>query len=230
MSGKRRKCYYDVLGVSRSASADDLKKSYRQMALKFHPDKNRDVDANEAKEIFQEIQQAYEVLSDPQERAWYDAHREAILQGRVGTGEDVEIDEVDLFPYFSSACYKGFNDEDENSFYNVYDKVFKTLNEEDQNFSADEVLKYPTFGTSKAEEESWMEFYAFFSAYVTPRSYAWLDKYDTRQAENRRVVRAMDKENKKIRDTAKKERNELIRQLVKFVKKRDKRVHDYNKR
>ena len=65
---------------------------------------------------------------------------------------------------------------------------------------------------------------------MTPRSYAWLDKYDTRQAENRRVIRAMDKENKKIRDAAKKERNELIRQLVKFVKKRDKRVQAYNKR
>ena len=56
------------------------------------------------------------------------------------------------------------------------------------------------------------------------RSYSWLDKYDTRQADNRRIVRLMEKENKKVRDAARKERNELVRTLVKFVQKRDKRV------
>ncbi len=76
----------------------------------------------------------------------------------------------------------------------------------------------------------WQEFYAFFSAYSTPRSYSWLDKYDTRQGENRRVVRAMDKENKKIRDAARKERNDLVKELVKFVRKRDKRIQDFNRR
>lgn len=88
-----------------------------------------------------EIQQAYEVLSDPQERAWYDAHREAILQGKgVGGDGDVEIDGVDLFPYFSSSCYKGFDDQRENSFYQVYQKLFQTIADEDQNYS-DEVIK-----------------------------------------------------------------------------------------
>ncbi len=79
---QKRRCHYDVLGVSRTATDDELKKTYRQMALKMHPDKNRDVSPDRAKEAFQELQQAYEVLSDPQERAWYDAHREAILQVR----------------------------------------------------------------------------------------------------------------------------------------------------
>ena len=59
-------------------------------------------------------------------------------------------------------------------------------------------LEYPDFGLSDAEDEIWQEFYAFFSAYVTPRSYAWVDKYDTRQADNRRVARLMEKENKKV--------------------------------
>ena len=45
------------------------------MALKHHPDKNVGADPDETKAVFQEIQQAYEVLSDPQERAWYDSHR-----------------------------------------------------------------------------------------------------------------------------------------------------------
>ena len=57
------------------------------MALKYHPDKNPE-DPEGAKETFQIIQQAYDVLSDPQERAWYDNHREEILRG--GRGEQLQ--------------------------------------------------------------------------------------------------------------------------------------------
>jgi DnaJ family protein A protein 5 len=70
-------------------------------------------------------------------------------------------------------------------------------------------------------------FYAFWQSFSTKKSYAWLDQYDTRQGENRRVVRAMEKENKKFRDKARKERNEEVRTLVAFVRKRDKRVELY---
>lgn len=74
------KCHYETLGVEQHATDDDLKKAYRKLALKWHPDKNLD-NAEEAKKQFQVIQAAYEVLSDPQERAWYDKHRDAILLG-----------------------------------------------------------------------------------------------------------------------------------------------------
>lgn len=74
------KCHYEVLGVERNVSADDLKLSYRKLALLWHPDKNLD-NLQAATEQFKLIQQAYDVLSDPQERAWYDKHREAILKG-----------------------------------------------------------------------------------------------------------------------------------------------------
>lgn len=67
----------------------------------------------------------------------------------------------------------------------------------------------------------------FFSAYVTTRTYSWLDKYDAR-GENRRIARLAEKENKKFRDAAKKERNDLVRSLLKFVRKRDKRVEAFN--
>jgi curved DNA-binding protein CbpA len=74
------KCHYEVLGVSQEANDEELKKSYRKLALKWHPDKNPD-NLEEAHKQFQVIQAAYDVLSDPQERAWYDKHRDQILMG-----------------------------------------------------------------------------------------------------------------------------------------------------
>ncbi|GCC41211.1 hypothetical protein chiPu_0025269, partial [Chiloscyllium punctatum] len=63
-----------------------------------------------AAERFKLIQAAYDVLSDPQERAWYDSHREAILRG--GLNDDYEDDSVDLLQYFTSACYSGYGDDE----------------------------------------------------------------------------------------------------------------------
>ena len=74
------RCHYEVLGVERDASDDVLKKAYRKLALKLHPDKN--VGDAEAGERFKELNSAYETLSDRNERKWYDDHREDILRGR----------------------------------------------------------------------------------------------------------------------------------------------------
>lgn len=228
----KRKCLYDILGVERNVEDAELRKVYRKLALKWHPDKNMQ-DPEAATAAFKEIQHAYETLSDPQERAWYDAHREAILRfGGVGEqhtgGEEFDIQGIDLFPYFLSSCYSGFSDKP-GGFYQVYRELFETLYDED--LEADDTLEeeYPSFGTSDSVYQDWQQFYNFFSGYVTPRSYSWLDKYDTRHAHNRREARLMEKENKKIRDEAKKERNELVRNLVKFIRKRDKRVIAHNK-
>ncbi|MFR5526508.1 MAG: DnaJ domain-containing protein, partial [[Clostridium] innocuum] len=61
--------YYEVLGLSKGASDDEIKKAYRKMAKKYHPDVNKDPGAEES---FKEVNEAYEVLSDPQKKATYD--------------------------------------------------------------------------------------------------------------------------------------------------------------
>ncbi len=71
--------YYEVLGINRDAAPDDIKKSYRQMALKFHPDRNPGDE--EAPKRFKEAAEAYEVLSDPEKRQRYDRYGHAGLNG-----------------------------------------------------------------------------------------------------------------------------------------------------
>lgn len=68
--------YYDILGVSKSASADEIKKAYRKQALEWHPDRHKD-DKEAAEKRFKEINEAYQILSDPQKKSAYDQYGHA---------------------------------------------------------------------------------------------------------------------------------------------------------
>jgi molecular chaperone DnaJ len=78
--------YYDVLGVAKNATDDDIKKAYRKLAMKFHPDRNQGDGAKAAEEKFKEAKEAYEMLSDPQKKAAYDQYGHAGVDPNMGGG------------------------------------------------------------------------------------------------------------------------------------------------
>src|SRR5437763_13249347 len=82
MATTEKRDYYEVLGVARDAAVDDIKKAFRRLAVKYHPDKNPN--DSTAEERFKEAAEAYEVLSDQEKRARYDRYGHAATNGTGG--------------------------------------------------------------------------------------------------------------------------------------------------
>ena len=113
MSTKRD--YYEILGVPKDASDAEIKKAFRKLAIKYHPDKNRD-DPKTAEEKFKEVNEAYQVLSDKNKRAQYDQFGHAGVDPNFGAGggfggfgggfsmEDIFSQFGDIFGGHSSAA------------------------------------------------------------------------------------------------------------------------------
>ncbi len=104
--GKRD--YYDILGISKNASDDEIKKAYRKLAMEYHPDKNPG--DKTAEENFKEASEAYEVLRDSQKRQRYDAYGHAGVKGQPNPFEGMEFDLTDALRTFMAGGFGGFGD------------------------------------------------------------------------------------------------------------------------
>ena len=179
------------------------------------------------------MQAAYEVLSDPQERAWYDSHRDAILRNednvsrehyehnvRITTTDDI----LRMFAHFRGTL--DFTKSD-TGLYTVLGRTFDTLNKEEELASQWEGLDpitYPSFGHADDPYDDVVRpFYAAWIGFATQKSFSWKEVYRYSEAPDRRVRRMMEKENKRLREEGVREFNEAVRSLVAFVKKRDPR-------
>ena len=89
--------YYEILGIPRDASTDDIKAAFRKLARQYHPDVSKEADAEEK---FKEINEAYGVLSDPQKRARYDQYGRAGLGEMGGMPDYATMDFSDIFEQF----------------------------------------------------------------------------------------------------------------------------------
>ncbi|KAF2011610.1 DnaJ-domain-containing protein [Aaosphaeria arxii CBS 175.79] len=234
--------YYELLSIERNASEEEIKKAYRRKALELHPDRNYgDVERTTA--LFAEIQSAYQVLSDPQERAWYDAHEYDILRGNDGSGDGGDGAGGDSGPKYEgnmkvttadeiSRMMGRFRgnvkfDDSPSGFYGYLNEVFATLAKEEEyasSWDGGDVAEYPSFGhKDDAYDDVVKGFYSAWAGFATRKSFAWKDKYRVSEAPDRRVRRLIEKENKKCRDDGIREFNEAVRTLVQFVRKRDPR-------
>ncbi|CAG7947169.1 unnamed protein product [Penicillium olsonii] len=223
--------YYELLGLTRGATDEEIKKAYRKKALVLHPDRNYG-NVDEATKLFAEIQSAYEVLADPQERAWYDSHSEAFLgtdgvdgdqhsyNVRITTADDV----LKLFSKFSPRM--DFSDSP-TGFFGGLREQFEQLALEEKlacQWESQDPLEYPSFGSCDGDFETVVRpFYTAWTGFSTQKSFAWKDVHRYSEAPDRRVRRMMEKENKRLRDEAIREFNDAVRSLVAFVKKRDPR-------
>lgn len=232
----RKTCYYEVLGVDRAAEDAEIRKAYKKKALELHPDRNYNDEENATRK-FAEVQTAYEVLSDPQERAWYDSHRDAILRGDSDDADadagpqshyNVRLTTTDeimtLIGRFNSRVPF---DDSPTGFFAILDIFFGQLAAEETaacDWDGLVPVEYPPFGAANDDHESVVKpFYASWSNFSTKKSFSWKDKWRLSDAPDRRVRRAMEKENKKSRDDAIRDFNDAVRSLVAFVKKRDPR-------
>ncbi|KAH7550761.1 hypothetical protein JRO89_XS13G0264200 [Xanthoceras sorbifolium] len=226
-----KRCLYEVLQISKDSSSDDIRSAYRKLALQRHPDKlvQSGLSQADATSQFQELVHAYEVLSDPKERAWYDSHRSQILFSDLNSSSNSVV--PNLFSFFSNTAYSGYSDSGK-GFYKVYSDLFAKIYSAEIGYinklglGLDIVREAPIMGNLDSPYGQVTAFYNYWLGFSTVMDFCWVDQYDVMAGPNRKSRRLMEEENKKLRKKAKKEYNETVRELADFVKKRDKRVID----
>ncbi|KAI9440111.1 DnaJ-domain-containing protein [Lactarius indigo] len=230
-AGAAAQDYYAILEVDEDASADEIRRSFRRLALIHHPDKNHD-DPEGATRRFAALQQAYEVLSDEQERAWYDSHRSALAPepdaetviNDIKTGavpsraRDRGLTVRHIQAFLNPSMWSSFDDGAGRAGPSGYFTIYRNLND----FPAP--WNFPSFGYStwdwaapskERPSEAARHFYNFWLNFTTDKEFAWSDQWNVSEAPDRQVRRP--------ETGARKEYNETVKALVMFVRKRDPR-------
>ncbi|WP_024790152.1 molecular chaperone DnaJ [Lebetimonas sp. JH292] len=134
--------YYEILGVSRTATAIEIKKAYRKLAMKYHPDKNPG--DKEAEEKFKQINEAYQILSDDEKRAVYDRYGKEGLEGR---GYKTDFNFNDIFDMFNDIFGGGFGSQqhEEPLPYDIDKAVEVTLDFEEAVYGVSKEIKTTYF-------------------------------------------------------------------------------------
>ncbi|KAJ7219960.1 hypothetical protein GGX14DRAFT_584783 [Mycena pura] len=202
--------YYQLLEVEQTATPDEIKRSFRRLALIHHPDKN-------------------------QERAWYDSHKASLAP----EPDDATVyEDIKKGAPPSRAQDRGLTvrhlarfDDGDNSFFTIYRNLFSRLQAEEALISD---APYPSFGDSTwtwasatRASDGARAFYAAWTNFATAKEFAWMDQWKLSEAPDRRVRRLMEKDNKKAREDARKEYNDTVRSLAKFLRKRDPRYKSH---
>lgn len=260
-----KKDYYELLGVDPKASTDEIKKAYRKLALKLHPDKvmqtysaeresgpSLEQKKQEINNTFNTLQEAYDCLSNPHERLWYDNNKKYILRqdsssfGGGGGGSadnNNRFSQEDLIQYHFKSCFKGYSSSssDPTSFYSVYAGVFARILVQEEEAALQDLDHLPQFAPlvrvsfGGAEDAYYpsshtFQFYQFFSSFSSCQSFYWYDLYNPLDYPSRQERRMAEKQNKKAREEARKAFNRQVQDLCMFVKSRDPRVRFWQKR
>lgn len=228
---KPKESLYDLLETERTASPLELKKAYRKVALQLHPDRNFNRE-EEATVRFAKVQAAYDILSDPQEREWYDSHETNDYNEYQHPVTSTE----ELKQYRDPSYVRTLNPQ-KDEFYRLASELFDRLRNEELEaaFEAEidsgEVLvaNAPSFGHI---DTPWSEVRAFYSAwesFASLKSFAWEDMYPIHHATDRRQKRTFESRNKRLRDAARREYNDAVRSLVRDIRQVDVRAQKQKK-
>ncbi len=126
--------YYEVLGVKENASDEEIRKSYRKLAIKWHPDKHND-NKKDAEEKFKSISEAYTILSDSQKKKEYDDYRKYGAEGKFNFDFHSSADPFDIFKqFFKNRDPFGDFDDDDDFFGDSAFKNFGKFNNLNSNF------------------------------------------------------------------------------------------------
>jgi len=246
---KRKRCYYEVLHIRLTSTLSQIRHPYHQLAMKYHPDKNK---TESAKEHFQEINEAYSILSNPSEKLFYDRHRDTIVRNwnldvdvRNKEAENKETamlpSEAGMWPFFARPAYLGFDDS-EHGFYTVYRNIFKAIQydveqmndfveESEESSLVDPSTQYlivraPSFGDSETKLSEVAQFYVYWENLPNILEEAWKD---LTYSGITNIEEMMFEEDEDDRRLLQQRFIDIIRNLVGYVKRIDPRYLEYQK-